>query len=120
MRFAICLFFSFLVKFVSAQDLVLSPIGGSFCKPGVVGKSPSKGLQLRLRISYQTSISTPINDGVPNTQTLKRFQVTQFTLKLKAPIIYKPNFTLLVGFSHYREEYHVSKLQNNGGYNSFE
>ena len=43
----------------------------------------------------------------------QRLASNRFTLKLKAPIIHKPNFTLLVGFSHYREEYRVTNPGNN-------
>jgi hypothetical protein len=110
MRFTICLFLSLLVKFVSAQDLVLSPIGEGFCKPGVVGKSPSKGLLIDYTVLPNIKVY-PYNNGVqdPNAQ---RVSSHRLSFKLKAPIIYKPNFTMLVGFAHYREEYNVSTLTN--------
>jgi len=106
MRFAICLFLSCLVKFVSAQDLVLSPLGGSFCKPGVVGKSPSKGLVLDYTILPNIKVS-PNKNGVTQNISSHRFR-----FKVKVPIIHRPNFTFLLGFAHYREEYDVTNLSN--------
>ena len=110
MRFAICLCLSFLVKLVSAQDLVLSPIGETFCKPGVVGKSPSKWILLDY--TYLPNIKVnPYTNGVQDGNS-QRVSSNRLSFKLKAPIIYKPNFTMLVGFAHYREEYSVSNLTN--------
>ncbi len=106
MRFAICLFLSCLVKLVSAQDLVLSPLGGSFCKPGVVGKSPSKGIVLDYTLLPNIKVSPNKNE------VTQRISSHRFKFKLKVPIIHKPKFTLLVGFAHYREKYDVSNLSN--------
>ena len=110
MRFSICLCLCFFIKFISAQDLVLSPIGETFCKPGVVGKSPSKGILLDY--TYLPSINVyPYNDGITKSNPQK-IASNRLSFKLKVPVIHKPSFTLLVGFAHYREEYKVSNFNN--------
>lgn len=110
MRFAICLCLSFFVKSALAQDLVLSPIGDALCKPGVVGKSPSKGIVFDYTFLPGINVY-PYNNGEegPNPQKISS---KQFSFKLKVPVIHKPKFSLLVGFAHYREEYKVSAFSN--------
>ena len=111
MRFSICLFsLLFSLNFVSAQDLVISPISGSFCKPGVVGKSPSKGILFDYTMLPNIKVN-PYNKGIKDLNT-QNTSSNRFRFKMKVPIIHKPNFTLLLGFAHYREEYHVSDLSN--------
>ena len=110
MRFAICLCLSLFVNLAFAQDLVLSPIGETFCKPGVVGKSPSKGLVFDYTVLPNIKVY-PFKNGIQdlNPQNLSS---NRLSFKLKAPIIYKKSFTMLVGFAHYRESYEVSRLAN--------
>ena len=112
MRFAICLCLTFLAKFLFAQDLVLSPIGETFCKPGVVGKSPSKGILLDYTLLPSVK-AYPFTNGLPDNNA-QNISSSRLSFKLKAPVIYRKDFTLLVGFAHYREEFDVSRLSNGG------
>ncbi len=110
MRFLICLCLSIFVKLSLAQDLVLSPIGESLCKPGVIGKSPSKGLSLDYTFLPNIKVY-PYKNGMKG-KNAQRVSSDRFNFKLKVPVIYKPGFTLLIGYAHYREEYNVSNLPN--------
>ena len=112
MRIAICLCLTFLAKFLFAQDLVLSPIGETFCKPGVVGKSPSKGILLDYTLLPSVK-AYPFTNGLPDNNA-QNISSSRLSFKLKAPVIYRKDFTLLVGFAHYREEFDVSRLSNGG------
>lgn len=110
MRFSICIFLCFLVQQISAQDLVLSPIGESLCSPGVSGKSPGKGVLLDYTILPIFKVY-PYNTGIEKTEP-QTSSSRHINFKLKIPIIHKPNFTMLLGFAHYLEEYDVSRQSN--------
>lgn len=93
---------------ITAQDLVLTPMAETLCSPGVINKSPSKGLVLeyginpniRLNSENTTATSTPTKVGVN-----KRYKI-----KLKAPILIKEKIKLLVGWNFYGEEYSFDQI----------
>ncbi|MFT5165364.1 MAG: hypothetical protein ACI8P3_000589 [Saprospiraceae bacterium] len=104
MKVVLCLFFPFLLlTTLVAQDLVITPIGEILCKPGVINKSPGKGFlieyelnpDIRMRSNNAASLSNPTKVGVNK----------RFNLKLKAPLINKEKFKMLVGWNYYSEEY---------------
>jgi len=104
---SLCLLF-LCCSILKSQDLILTPMGETFCKPGVINKSPSKGLVLEYGInpniqfnSENTSaISVPTKVGVN-----RRYKV-----KLKAPILNKEKFKLLIGWNYYGEEYSFDQI----------
>jgi hypothetical protein len=55
----------------------------------------------------------PYTNGIQNVNP-QTSSSHRLSFKLKAPLIHKPNFTLLLGFAHYREEYSVSNLSDGG------
>lgn len=110
MRFAIFLYFSFFVTLVSAQDLVLSPIGEAICKPGVIGKGPGKGVVLNY--GFRPDINMYSSKSGANDKLSQKHSSSQLHFKLKIPVLYKGNVKLLLGLSHYREAYDVSRLNN--------
>ena len=103
--FSLCLFCSFLSTGI-AQDLILTPIGELLCSPGVINKSPGKGLlmeyelnpDIRRRSDNTASLSNPTKVGVS-----KRFK-----LKLKAPLVIKDKFKMLIGWNYYSEQYNFT------------
>ncbi len=119
MKATLSLLFSIIfLSFTLAQDLVLSPMPSVNCQPGVINKSPSKGISfeyglipnLQLRNQNTFDISNPTKIGVSK----------QFKFKLKAPILLKDNLKLLAGWNYAGEEYSFDYLgtENGGLFNS--
>lgn len=108
MRAAICLFFSvFFLNVIHGQDLILTPIGETVCSPGVVNKSPGKGLLieygLRPGIKLQSNSS---NIDEPSRIGLNK----RYKIKLKAPLVNKEKLKVLVGWNYYGEEYNFNHI----------
>lgn len=106
--FASLCFVFFLVSLLSAQDLILTPMGETLCSPGVINKSPGKGVvfdyginpNINLRSENATSVSEPSKVGINH----------RFTIKVKAPILNKEKFKMLVGWNYYGERYNFDQI----------
>ncbi len=104
---SLCLFLSFCTV-LCAQDLLLTPIGETFCRPGVINKAPGKGFVLdyginpniNLRSENATSISEPTKVGV----------IHRYSFKIKAPILNKEKIKMLVGWNYYGEKYSFDQI----------
>ncbi|MFT5386335.1 MAG: hypothetical protein ACI8VT_003156 [Saprospiraceae bacterium] len=108
MRVILCLFFTCLYTSIAiCQDLFLSPIVKKFCQPGVIHKSPTKGLLLEYEINPTVRLrnSTGIS-GSPETGFNKRLN-----MKLKAPIIIRKDLKVIAGWNYYSEEYNFDRLE---------
>jgi uncharacterized protein DUF6268 len=113
MRVTLSLCFCFLLlNLLAAQDIVMTPLAETFCSPGVTNKSPGKGAlieyelnpDIRLRSDNTASLANPTKVGVSK----------RFYMKLKAPLINKKKFKMLVGWDYYKEEYNFTYVgQNN-------
>ncbi|MEM9919954.1 MAG: DUF6268 family outer membrane beta-barrel protein [Bacteroidota bacterium] len=90
-----------------AQEMVLTPLAGGFCKPGVINKSPSKGLYLSYFARPRFNFTS--NSG-ENRSTSRAGINDRINIKLKAPIINKENFKFLIGAAHMREEYEFQRI----------
>lgn len=120
MKVNLSLFFAFFLCFsLFSQDLVLSPLPSTTnCQPGVINKSPSKGIlfeygvipKLQLRNSNTFDVANPSKIGVNK----------QLKFKLKAPIVLKENLKVLAGWNYASEEYNFDYLdsENGGLFNS--
>lgn len=111
MRVILCLFFvCFYTSVVIGQDLVLSPISKDLCKPGVIHKSPTKGLVFDYEINPSVRLrSTSSASGVSETGFNKRFR-----MKLKAPIVLRKDLKVIAGWNYYSEEYDFNRLETDG------
>lgn len=78
------------------------------CKPGVVNKSRSRGLEL----SYVHTSASNLGeeDGFPLTQPLSRLRLQNFNFKLKVPIINKEGFKVIFGTFYRPEHYDFTKI----------
>ncbi len=95
-------FFVFLMQISFAQEISEALIIDgevNFCKPGVLHKSPGKGLLLDYRVQPNFTFK---NKDIP-TATIENN--IRFNSKLKIPIIIKPGFKLLIGFRYMTEQY---------------
>lgn len=106
MKYFICCLLFFTVSFSFAQEISEAlVIDGevNFCKPGVLNKSPGKGLLLEYR--YQPNF-TFSNDEVPKSTVDNNLR---FNSKIKIPVIIKPNLKVLIGFRYMIEKYNFEK-----------
>ena len=99
--FAILMTFS-----LSAQDIsdnLTRETMSSLCKPGVVNKSPGKGLL----VSYMTYPNYQMS--LPNDQTPTEIQSNnRLLVKLKIPILNQPGLKLLVGGQYMSERFNLN------------
>lgn len=75
-----------------------TPLKG-YCQPGVNYKSNSRGLDFAYQATNGGQLSG-LSEGLNSYQSNK---IESFTLKIKAPLVLKPDFKLLVGYSHLPE-----------------
>ncbi|MEM8906805.1 MAG: DUF6268 family outer membrane beta-barrel protein [Bacteroidota bacterium] len=105
MKNQLCLLVMLLVgKVLSAQE-VFTPVQ-HYCKPGVTGKAPSKGILVEY--GFYPGINLNAENAAANANDVNRYG--RLRVKLKAPIIHKPSLSLLVGFNHYRERFNFSSI----------
>lgn len=82
---------------------------GCICTPGVINKSPGKGLLIEYKLTSggnftPDEVATGISPS--NVNNLERLR-----LRLKVPIILKPKVKFLLGFDHFRENYNFNFIQ---------
>lgn len=80
----------------------------TYCQPGVRNKSRSKGLE----ISYGNRGSGQLSNSKIETGELqnKYSKWDHLQIKLKAPVIIKDDFKLLVGYKYYQEGFNFSEI----------
>lgn len=103
----LCLFFLLSVN-LSAQDLILTPIGETFCKPGVDNKSMGKGIVFEYGINPQGRVSP--QNGTVFSEPTKIGGNHRIMFKMKVPIVNKEKFKLLAGWNYYSEEYNFDYI----------
>lgn len=82
---------------------------GCICSPGVINKSPGKGLLVEYKLTSGGNF-TP--DEVAAGISPSRVQsLSRLRLRLKIPIIIKPKTKFLIGFDHFQEEYNLNFIQ---------
>lgn len=90
------------------QDLLLTPIGETMCRPGVTNKSPSKGLVLEYGINPNVRFNSENTSAlsVPTKVGVNR----RYKMKIKVPILNKEKIKLLIGWNFYGEEYSFDQI----------
>ena len=112
----IILFLSFLFGQSKAQETILEfpenlsfpKRDSAFCVPSVSGLPRSKGIVFKKEYVYDyfiESISNTGEKGRSEISSSKRFQI-----KLRAPVVMKPNFKLAFGFSYFKEEFEFENI----------
>ncbi|MEM6316900.1 MAG: DUF6268 family outer membrane beta-barrel protein [Bacteroidota bacterium] len=82
---------------------------GCICSPGVINKSPGKGLLLEYKINSGGSF-TP--DEVPTgIQPSRVNNLSRFRFRIKIPIVLLPRTKVLLGFDHFQEQYDFNFIQ---------
>lgn len=86
-----------------AQE-ILTPMREMYCKPGVDGKSPSKGILVEYGLfpSYKINAESEKNSHLHANEHL--------LIKLKAPIINRKRIKFLIGVRHFREAYDFGSI----------
>ena len=111
MRVILCLFsICFCISVSFSQDLILTPLGlnKEFCQPGVVHKSPTKGILLEYEMTPNV-IFQNINNGISSSESASN---KRFNMKLKAPLVLRKNLKVFAGWNYYSEEYEFDRLQS--------
>lgn len=80
----------------------------SFCQPGVRNKSRSKGLEIK----YGNRGAGQLTNSKEDTGNLsnKYNKWENLEIKLKAPLLLKDNFKILVGYKYYQERFDFSEI----------
>ncbi len=82
---------------------------GCICTPGVINKSPGKGLLIEYKLTSGgnfTPDEVPTGIGPSKVNSLSRLR-----LRLKVPVIIKPKTKLLIGVDHFLEQYQLNFIQ---------
>lgn len=82
---------------------------GCICTPGVINKSPGKGLLIEYKLTSGGSF-TP-DEVATGISPSKVTNLGRLRLRLKVPVIIKPKVKFLVGFDHFRENYNFNFIQ---------
>lgn len=82
---------------------------GCVCSPGVINKSPGKGLLIEYKLTSGGSF-TPDEVAV-GIRPSKVNNLGRLRLRLKIPVIIKPSVKFLIGLDHFREQYHFNFIQ---------
>lgn len=78
-----------------------------YCKPGVKGKSKSRGVEISYKYTGPAKIVGKNDEVEASTGKIKNHQAV--TIKVKAPLINKPGFKLLIGYNHQPEVFHFNQ-----------
>ncbi len=82
---------------------------GCICTPGVINKSPGKGLLIEYKLTSggnftPDEVATGINPS-------KVSSLSRLRLRLKIPVIIKPKTKFLIGVDHFQEQYQLNFIQ---------
>lgn len=79
-----------------------------FCTPGVANKSRSRGVELYYTVAGGGPIERRRTENQEEVANLSSYQ--RFGIKLNVPLVLKPNFKLLLGYSYQPERYQYNNL----------
>ena len=82
---------------------------GCICTPGVINKSPGKGLLIEYKLTSGGSF-TP-DEVATGISPSKVSQLSRLRLRLKVPVIIKPKTKFLLGVDHFQEQYQLNFIQ---------
>jgi len=114
--FFIILLLLFLFGQSNAQETILdfpenlsSPTKDSvYCMPSVSGLPRSKGIVFRKEYVYDYFIMSKSRTGEIGKSEIKLSKRSE--IKLRAPVVMKPNFKLALGFSYFKEEFEFENI----------
>ncbi len=94
-----------------AQESILFCSDSSFCIPSVIGLPRSKGLVIKQEFVTDYGISSKSKiDGTSEDREVRLNK--RFELKVRAPILQKPNIKLAIGFDYFVEEFNFESSIN--------
>lgn len=79
-----------------------------FCVPGIANKSRSRGVEISYNVSSGGIIQLPNNETQRTLANMQSFEQVNF--KLYIPLLLKPDFKLLVGYSYQPERFRYGSL----------
>lgn len=82
---------------------------GCICSPGVINKSPGKGLLIEYKLTSGGNF-TP-DEVATGISPSKVNNLSRLRLRLKIPIILKPKTKFLIGLDHFQEQYKLNFIQ---------
>jgi len=82
---------------------------GCICTPGVINKSPGKGLLIEYKLTSGGSF-TP-DEVATGISPSKVSNLSRLRLRLKIPVIIKPKTKFLLGVDHFQEQYQLNFIQ---------
>ena len=82
---------------------------GCICTPGVINKSPGKGLLIEYKLTSGGNF-TP-DEVATGISPSKVSNLSRLRLRLKIPVIIKPKTKFLIGADHFQEQYQLNFIQ---------
>lgn len=82
---------------------------GCICTPGVINKSPGKGLLIEYKLTSGGNF-TP-DEVATGISPSKVNSLSRLRLRLKIPVIIKPQTKFLIGVDHFQEQYQLNFIQ---------
>ena len=82
---------------------------GCICTPGVINKSPGKGLLIEYKLTSGGNF-TP-DEVATGISPSKVSNLSRLRLRLKIPVIVKPKTKFLIGADHFQEQYRLNFIQ---------
>ncbi len=82
---------------------------GCVCNPGVINKSPGKGLLIEYKLTSGGGF-TP-DEVAAGISPSKINNLARLRFRLKIPVVIKPKVKFLIGLDHFREQYHFNFIQ---------
>lgn len=82
---------------------------GCICTPGVINKSPGKGLLIEYKLTSGGNF-TP-DEVATGISPSKVSNLSRLRLRLKIPVIVKPKTKFLIGVDHFQEQYRLNFIQ---------
>jgi len=80
----------------------------SFCQPGVRNKSRSKGLEIKYGNRGAGQLTNTKEDSGNLTNKYGKWE--NLEIKLKAPLLLKENFKVLLGYKYYQESFNFTEI----------
>jgi len=90
------------------ENLSFPKRDSAFCVPSVSGLPRSKGIVFKKEYVYDYFIKSISDTGEKGQSEIKFSE--RLEIKLRAPVIMKPNFKLAFGFSYFREEFEFDNI----------
>ncbi|MEM1119063.1 MAG: hypothetical protein AAGJ18_01355, partial [Bacteroidota bacterium] len=82
---------------------------GCICTPGVINKSPGKGLLVEYKLTSGGDFTPDeVAAGISPSEVSS---LSRLRMRLKIPVLLKPRTKILLGADHFREQYNLNFVQ---------